>query len=88
MTAMVTSRLIPVPANVPHAVRAAMDLPMEDMRISEFTKVARPIFGGMRFAAEMVLKDCGTDIRNGTGIGTTAKCFARNAVKPVLEIAA
>lgn len=51
-------------------------------RIGHLGALDEYMVGGVLFAVEMALKDCGVDIKLGSGTGAAAEYFVKNPVKP------
>ncbi|HRO51001.1 MAG TPA: aminotransferase class V-fold PLP-dependent enzyme, partial [Hyphomicrobium sp.] len=52
-------------------------------RIGHLGALDEYMIGGVLFSVEMALKDCGVDIKLGSGTGAAAEYFVKNPVKPV-----
>ena len=63
-----THLFIPGPTNVPEDVRRAMNVPMQDMRASDFGDLTRPLFAGLK----RVLRTEGGTVMMFPGSGTGA----------------
>lgn len=57
-------------------------------RIGHLGALDEFMIGGVLFAVEMALKDCGVDVKLGSGTGAAAEYFVKNPVKPALQAAA
>ena len=57
-------------------------------RIGHLGALDEYMVGGVLFAVEMALKDCGVDIKLGSGTGAAAEYFVKNPVKSALQKAA
>ncbi len=57
-------------------------------RIGHLGALDEYMIGGALFAIEMTLKDCGVDIKLGSGTGAAAEYFSKTATKPALSKAA
>ena len=51
-------------------------------RIGHLGALDEYMIGGVLFSVEMALKDCGVDIKLGSGTGAAAEYFVKNPVKP------
>jgi alanine-glyoxylate transaminase/serine-glyoxylate transaminase/serine-pyruvate transaminase len=57
-------------------------------RIGHLGALDEVMVGGVLFAVEMALKDCGVNIKLGSGTGAAAEYFSKTATKPALSKAA
>jgi alanine-glyoxylate transaminase/serine-glyoxylate transaminase/serine-pyruvate transaminase len=57
-------------------------------RIGHLGALDEVMIGGVLFAVEMALKDCGVPIKMGSGTGAAAEYFSKTATKPALAKAA
>ncbi|MFA5949889.1 MAG: aminotransferase class V-fold PLP-dependent enzyme [Hyphomicrobium sp.] len=57
-------------------------------RIGHLGALDEFMVGGVLFSVEMALKDCGVDIKLGSGTGAAAEYFSKTATKPALQKAA
>ncbi len=57
-------------------------------RIGHLGALDEFMVGGVLFAVEMALKDCGVDVKLGSGTGAAAEYFVKNPAKPTLQKAA
>ena len=57
-------------------------------RIGHLGALDEVMIGGVLFAVEMALKDCGVNIKLGSGTGAAAEYFSKTATKPALSKAA
>ena len=57
-------------------------------RIGHLGALDEGMIGGVLFNVEMALKDCGVDIKFGSGTGAAAEYFSKTATKPALSKAA
>lgn len=57
-------------------------------RIGHLGALDEVLIGGVLFAVEMALKDCGVPIKLGSGTGAAAEYYSKTATKPALQKAA
>ncbi len=57
-------------------------------RIGHLGALDEVMIGGVLFGVEMALKDCGVNIKLGSGTGAAAEYYSKTATKPALQKAA